>query len=74
MTVPEELANRNKCRYRLGGVVVAVDGTQHMQVVRSSHWDKDSRLVVVIDDGGKVPADRCQLRSKWPVACCPPAR
>jgi hypothetical protein len=74
MTVAEELANRNKCRHKLGGVLVAVDGIAAVQAVRSSYWGKDSRLVVVLDGGGELPADRCHLRSKWPVACCAPKR
>jgi hypothetical protein len=73
MTVAEELLNRNKCRYRLAGVLVAVDGRQGVQSVTSCFWDQTNNLVVVLADGNKVPASRCHLRSRWPVACCPPA-
>jgi hypothetical protein len=73
MTLAEELANRNNCRNRLGGVLVSVDGTGPAREVRGSFWDKTTHLMVILADGEKVPADRCHLRSKWPVACCPPA-
>jgi len=74
MTVAEELLNRRKCRYKLKGVLVAVDDRGPSQAVDSTFWDKDSRLVVILEGGEQLPAERCHLRSPWPVACCQPAR
>ncbi len=74
MTIAEELKNRNDCRYRLAGVLVAVDGDGLTVPVSSTRWAQDSGLVVVFADGSEVTADRCHLRSPWPIACCRPKR
>jgi hypothetical protein len=74
MTVAEELRNRGNCRYKLRGVRVAVDGTGESLWVSHTYWDGQRQLVVVLDDGTKLPAERCHLRSRWPVACCLPER
>src|SRR5579884_799378 len=74
MTVADELSNRNNCRYRLSGVMVAVDGSGPGLPVSRTCWDKSGRLVLVLEDGQQVGANRCHLRSQWPVACCRPKR
>ena len=74
MTVDEELRNRGYCRLRLAGVLVAVDGEGASVPVDGSHWDPDGCLVLKLPGGFEVDADRCHLRSRWPVACRPPRR
>ena len=74
MTVAEELMNRRKCCFKLQGVLVAVDGKGPEIAVRSSRWGKDSRLIVTLKNGQHLPAERCELRSKWPIACCRPGK
>lgn len=72
MKAAEEFANRNNCRNRVGGVLVPMDGRGLAQAVKSWFWDEASSLIVVLTDGDKNPANRCHLRSKWPVSCFPP--
>ena len=74
MTVAEELQNRHRCRYKLKGVLVAADGNGAGLPVCHTYWDAASHLIVVLENGDRLPAERCHLRSKWPVACCPPRK
>jgi hypothetical protein len=73
-TVAEELANREKCRYGLGGVTVRLGaGRSGSKVtVESTHWDQAETLQVVLSDGRTFPAHQLYLCSIWPVACCEP--
>src|SRR5205809_966763 len=64
MTIADELINRNKCRFKLQGVLIAVDGAGPEQVIRSCYWNKDSQLVVVLEGGQELSPDRCVLRSQ----------
>lgn len=72
MTVAQELENRRRCRFKLAGVLVAVDGRGEPVPVESTAWDRDSRLLVTLADGRKLHAERLHLRSFWPIACCRP--
>ena len=74
MTVAEELENRSHCRLRLLGVLVAVDGDGVPVPIEGSRWDQDQCLVLKLPGGFEADADRCHLRSKWPVACRAPRR
>jgi len=74
MTVAEELANRRNCRYKLAGVLVAVDGVGEPVPVAHTHWNEHSKLIVTLQDGRDLAPERCHLRSFWPVACCRPGR
>jgi hypothetical protein len=73
-TVFDELKNRGNCRYRLRGVLVSVDGTEPAVPVAHTYWEANSQLMVALENGLKVPAERCHLRSQWPIACCTPRR
>jgi hypothetical protein len=74
MTVAKEFVNRRKCRYRLAGVLIAVDGRGDPIPVAHTYWGKDSQLVVVLEGGWELPPERCHLRSVWPIACCQPKK
>jgi hypothetical protein len=72
MTVAEELENRGRCCYGLGGVMVAVDDSGAEAAVASTRWGPGGVLELTLADGRTFPADRLSLRSPWPVVCCEP--
>jgi hypothetical protein len=72
--VRAECRRRGDCRSGLGGVPVRRLDTGEVREVRFSTWNKDSRLILTLDDGAKVPAGGCELEGEWPVVCCPPRR
>jgi hypothetical protein len=79
-SVDEELHRRNRCRYGLKGVKVAIAGQEGAFIIRGSWWDRDRRLCleVLADTPEAVPfaihAASAYLLSKWPVVCCRPRR
>jgi hypothetical protein len=52
MTVAEELLNRRNCRYRLAGVLIAVDGRGVPVPVAHTYWGKDSKLGGILEGIG----------------------
>ena len=73
MSVAEELTNRRKCRFKLKGVLVAVDD-KGPEIAASTMWGKDSHLIVTLENGQQMSSERCELGSKWPIACCQPGK
>lgn len=49
ITVKEECLNRGECRYGLRGVKVKVPGLQGEFYVRSSDWDREEELELVLN-------------------------
>jgi hypothetical protein len=81
-TVWDECVRRNRCRYGLRGVEVALLGADGLCKVVSSCWGRDGQLLLrlhpfncpgEISEFIEVPAEKCVLMSDWPVVCCPPS-
>ena len=73
VTVLDELLNRNKCRSRLGGVLVAVDGDKaDLAEIKGTRWEKSGKLAVELEDGRWFRPEQLVLASIWPMGCCQP--
>jgi hypothetical protein len=74
LNLGDELSRRNNCRAGLVGLQVATAGSDRPETIRSTAWDKDTRLLVTLESGQVFLAEGLTLVSKWPATCCRPSK
>jgi hypothetical protein len=74
-SLSEELENRGNCRAGLPGVKVVIAGHKGLFKILSSHWDKGSRLKLIVYPAGsrEPPLWKCvdpENHKFFHTACC----